>query len=213
MAGQAGMLALSCLTSAASEGAVLIRLGFVQFLTIGDNKHIPCSLVNLYSVLQSPVAERGHAMQWKPAPRYRLGLAWIGLGLALAIHVMDESLTGFLEFYNPTVSAIREQLPFLPLPTFRFDVWITGLVLGILLLLGLSVFAFRRVKWTVPVSLVLGILMLLNGVLHFCGSFYFGQMMPGIYSSPLLMAAAGYLLFEASRARKLWIMQTTESPL
>lgn len=143
-------------------------------------------------------------MRWKPAPQYRLGWAWIGLCLALAIHVTDEALTGFLQVYNPTVSAIRERIPFLPLPTFRFEVWIGGLVLGILILLGLSMFAFRRVRWTVPVSLILGILMLLNGVLHICGSLYFRQLMPGVYSSPLLMAAAGYLLFAASRARRIW---------
>jgi len=143
-------------------------------------------------------------MQWKSAPQYRLGWEWIGLGLALAIHVTDEALTGFLEFYNPTVLAIREQIRFLPLPTFRFEIWITGLVLRILLLLVLSMFAFRRFKWTIPVSLVLGILMLLNGVLLLCGSFYFGQPMPGVYSSPLLMTAAGYLLYEASRAQNIW---------
>ena len=140
-------------------------------------------------------------MQGKLDLEYRLAWAWVGLCLSLAIHVTDEALTGFLEFYNPTVSAIREQIPFLPIPTFQFEVWIAGLGLGILILLGLSVFAFRRAGWMIPVALILGSLMLLNGAIHICGSLYLGQLVPGVYSSPLLMAAAGLLLFASIRAR------------
>lgn len=43
----------------------------------------------------------------------------------------------FLTTYNAYVHAIRVWLPFLPLPTFTFAVWLTGLVAGILLLLVL----------------------------------------------------------------------------
>jgi hypothetical protein len=143
-------------------------------------------------------------MQLKLDPENRLAWSWVGLCLTLAIHVTDEALTGFLEFYNPTVSAIREQIPFLPIPTFQFEVWIAGLGLGILILLGCSVFAFRRAGWMIPVAIILSGLMLLNGALHICGSLYFGQMIPGVYSSPLLMAAAGFLLYAASKAKKTW---------
>lgn len=142
-------------------------------------------------------------MQSKLDPKYRLAWAWIGLCLALAIHVTDEAMTGFLEFYNPTVSAIREQVPFLPIPTFRFDVWIAGLGVGILILFGLSFFVFQKARWMIPTSLILGSLMMLNGLIHICGSLYFGQLMPGVYSSPLLMAAAGCLLVAAFQARRL----------
>ena len=38
----------------------------------------------------------------------RHGLAWPSLCLALAIHVVDEALTGFLSVYNPAVQSIRE---------------------------------------------------------------------------------------------------------
>jgi hypothetical protein len=143
-------------------------------------------------------------MQLKLDPENRLAWSWVGLCLTLAIHVIDEALTGFLEFYNPTVSAIREQVPFLPTPTFQFEVWIAGLALGILILLGCSVFAFRRAGWMIPVAFILSSLMLLNGALHICGSLISGQLVPGVYSSPLLMAAAGYLLYAASKAKKTW---------
>jgi hypothetical protein len=42
----------------------------------------------------------------------------VALCAALALHVADEALSGFLSVYNPAVRAIRERVPFLPLPTF-----------------------------------------------------------------------------------------------
>jgi hypothetical protein len=68
----------------------------------------------------------------------RFGVAWISLCVALALNVIDEAATGFLSVYNPTVQAIRTRFPFLPLPTFTFRVWLTGLCFGSLLLLSLS---------------------------------------------------------------------------
>jgi hypothetical protein len=44
--------------------------------------------------------------------------AWLLLAAVLAIHVVDEALTGFLDFYNPLVSRIRQQIPWFPMPTF-----------------------------------------------------------------------------------------------
>ena len=61
----------------------------------------------------------------------RHGLAWIVLSLALALHVADEALNGFLSFYNPMVRRIREQVPLLPLPTFEFEWWLAGLIAAV----------------------------------------------------------------------------------
>src|SRR5262245_56259557 len=38
---------------------------------------------------------------------FRLGVAWVLLWTALAVHVTDEALTGFLSVYNPTVRALQ----------------------------------------------------------------------------------------------------------
>lgn len=63
-----------------------------------------------------------------PAQRVRrFGLAWLALAAALALHVADEAHADFLSVYNPTVLAIRERIPWIPLPTFTFGAWITGL--------------------------------------------------------------------------------------
>lgn len=48
------------------------------------------------------------------------GWSWLALCAALAVHVADEALTDFLSVYNPIARAIRERVPFLPLPVFTF---------------------------------------------------------------------------------------------
>lgn len=129
------------------------------------------------------------------APNRRFGMAWVAFALALAVHVADEATHDFLSMYNPSVRAIRARLPFLPLPTFTFRVWLTLLIAGILLLLCLFPFAFRGASWLRLLSRPLGILVgVLNATLHISSSVYFHRWMPGVYSSPLLLTAALVLL-------------------
>ena len=132
---------------------------------------------------------------------FNLGWGWIALTMALALHVTDEALTNFLSVYNPTVLAIRQRVSFLPLPTFTFRVWLSGLVLAIILLLALSPFAVRGARWIMFAAYVFGFLMIVNGLQHIAGSVYMGRWMPGVYSSPLLLVCSIYLLLSA-RYRK-----------
>jgi hypothetical protein len=137
------------------------------------------------------------------APKKQFGIAWILLAGALALHVTDEALTDFLSVWNPLVGVIREHVSFLPLPTFTFSVWLGGLIVGVLLLLTLSPYAFRGSRWTVPLAYFLGIMNVGNGLFHIGGSFYLGRPMSGVYSSPFLIAAAVYLLISV-RKRHQW---------
>jgi hypothetical protein len=122
------------------------------------------------------------------------GPAWLALCIAFGFHVVDEALTDFLSVYNPMVRDLRARFPFLPLPTFTFRVWLTGLVLAVVVLASLTPFAFRGAAWMRPVAYGFGIVMAGNGLLHLIGSAYTRKVMPGTYSAPLLLAAAVYLL-------------------
>lgn len=124
----------------------------------------------------------------------RFGRAWAALALVLALHVADEAANDFLSVYNPAVRAIRDRFPLLPLPTFTFSAWLGGLMLAVVLLLLLTPSAFRGARWLRALSLPYGVLMLLNGMGHIAGSVYFGRLMPGVYSAPLLLAASVWLL-------------------
>jgi hypothetical protein len=135
-------------------------------------------------------------------PPSNFGWAWIALSLALAVHVTDEALTNFLSVYNPMVLAIRRRIPFLPLPTFTFRIWLTGLIGGIILLLAVSPLAFRNARWMVPLGYVFAIFMIVNGLQHIGFSIYMDRLMPGVYSSPLLLICSGYLLIKLRHRSK-----------
>jgi multisubunit Na+/H+ antiporter MnhE subunit len=130
--------------------------------------------------------------------------------IALAVHVADEALTGFLTVYNPTVLALRAKLGFWPMPTFTFQQWLTGLAAGILLLALLSPFAFQNERWIRPifyfVAIVTGILNALGHTMatiigQTVSTIRFARPAPGFYSSPLLLVAAMYALVQLRRTR------------
>ncbi len=136
------------------------------------------------------------------SPTRRWGMAWVLLVLAIALHVADEALTGFLPLYNSIVESLRESYPWSPLPTFEFSVWLMGLVIGILVLFGLSPFVFAGSPYLRPVAYVLGVLMTGNGLAHIGASIYWGMLAPGIFSSPILLFAALALLIATDRERR-----------
>jgi hypothetical protein len=140
----------------------------------------------------------GHAKFFTNSVNHR-GWAWMSLCLALAAHVFDEAMTDFLSVYNPTVQAIRQKFQFFPMPVFTFEVWLTGLIAAIIILLLLAPFAFRQRGWIRLLSYPFAILMLLNGLGHIAGSFYLGRLAPGVYSVPLLLAGSIYLLWSVRR--------------
>lgn len=143
------------------------------------------------------------------APEHKLGLAWVLLALALAVHVTDEALTGFLAVYNPTVLAMRAKLGFWPMPTFGFREWLVGLAFGVILMLALSPFVFRGARWIRPIFYVLAIIMLGNAFSHTAAtilghtvsSVRFPRPAPGFYSSPLLLIASVYALVQLRHTR------------
>ena len=145
-----------------------------------------------------------------PGSRNRLGAAWVGLAVALAVHVLDEALTGFLPVYNSTVRALRALLGFWPMPTLEFGEWLCGLAAGVFVLLALSPAVFRGARWIRPVFYFLAIVVgLLNALGHTLGTIFgrtvstvhFPRPAPGFYSSPLLAIAAVYALVQLRRTR------------
>ena len=134
------------------------------------------------------------------APPERHARAWLVLVAALALHVLDEALTGFLDFYNPLVLQLRESLGFWPMPTFTFGVWLSGLVALVVILALLTPAVRRGAAGTRFVSWVLAVIMLGNGIAHLAGSVYYRRWLPGATSAPLLLVAS-IMLMNATLAR------------
>lgn len=123
------------------------------------------------------------------------------LGFSLAIHVADEALTGFLPVYNSIIEGTRKEYTWLPLPTFTFRAWLSGLIVGVLLIFALTPLAFRGDRILRPVSYILGVMMIGNGSLHIGASFLWGEAAPGVYSAPLLIISSLLLLAALFRSR------------
>ncbi|MGH9522613.1 MAG: hypothetical protein ACRD3E_08785 [Terriglobales bacterium] len=140
----------------------------------------------------------------------QLGRAWVGLAIALALHIFDEAATGFLSVYNPTVLALRARWPWWPMPTFTFQEWLAGLILADILLLAITPLFYRGGRPLRWFACMFAVLMIGNGMGHILGtiagrtvqSVHFARPAPGFYSSPLLIAASIWVLMELARTRQ-----------
>jgi hypothetical protein len=127
---------------------------------------------------------------------------WVTFWVAIALHVVDEALTGFLAVYNPTVTAMRERLGWWPMPTFAMEEWILGLSFGVLLLALLTPASRRAPPWFRILAGILAALMVLNAAGHIVFSALgrtlpevtFPRPAPGFWSSLLLLPASLWLL-------------------
>jgi hypothetical protein len=99
--------------------------------------------------------------------------AWFLLVAALATHVVDEAATDFLGFYNPLVLSIRARVPWFPMPTFTFGIWLAGLVLLVIVLALMGRPVRQGAASTRLASWVLAVIMFLNGIGHLGGSLFF----------------------------------------
>ena len=138
----------------------------------------------------------------------RLGWSWLALCAALALHVTDEALTGFLGVWNPTVAALHVRWPWIPMPTFRFDVWLGGLIALVVVLFAASPRFFHGAgALRLPAYVFAALIGVGNGLGHAVATILghtvpevrFARPAPGFYSSPLLIAAAVWVIVELRR--------------
>ena len=134
---------------------------------------------------------------------------WFALTVAFALHVTDEASTGFLNVYNPTVTAMRARWGWFPMPTFQFREWLIGLIAGVVLCLSLTPFAARGVCWLRPLAWFYAVVMFYNGLGHTLftilghtvASVTFPRPAPGFYSSPFLFIGSLWLMRDLWRTR------------
>ena len=118
--------------------------------------------------------------------------AWQILTIVLGLHVADEALTGFLDFYNTFVLSLRPAWSPFP-PTLTFDVWLAGLIVLVIVLLLLTPWIRRGGTGPRVASWIFAVIMFLNGCAHLLGSVYFWRWLPGATTGPLLLIAGVYL--------------------
>ena len=127
---------------------------------------------------------------------------WLALSFALALHIADEALTGFLGIYNPTVVAMRQRWSWFPMPTFEFREWLAGLIVVCVITFFLTPLADRDSRILRTLAWFYAVIMLLNGFGHTLftilgrtvPSVLFSRPAPGFYSSPFLLAASVWMI-------------------
>ncbi len=135
------------------------------------------------------------------------GREWFALTVAFALHVVDESATGFLGVYNPTVAAMRARWGWFPMPAFQFREWLVGLILGVVLCLALTPLAARGAGWLRPLAWLYALIMFFNAMGHTLftilghtvASVTFSRPAPGFYSSPFLLIGSVWLILQLRR--------------
>jgi hypothetical protein len=130
----------------------------------------------------------------------RLSVTYLLLVTSLALHVTDEAINHFLDFYNPLALKVREYLIYFP-PTFTFQIWITGLCLAIIILLLLTPLVFKRNSFMLRFAKIFALIMILNGLGHIAGSIWYHKIMAGLATSPLLIFFSACFIFPIHRRK------------
>jgi hypothetical protein len=129
----------------------------------------------------------------------RYVLAWVIMVTMLALHFIDEAFNDFLSFYNPLVGHMQESAGFTVMPTFKFWYWIVGLIIAITVGYLATPLVAKRARGVKTITMAVGVLMILNCLGHLGASVSRGELVPGTLSTPLLLLASLYLVFQGLR--------------
>jgi hypothetical protein len=137
------------------------------------------------------------------------GRGWLALTIAFALHVLDEALTGFLDIYNPTVTAMRARFAWFPMPTFEFREWLIGLTVAVTVCFALTPLASRNARGLRPLAWFYALIMFFNAIGHTAttilghtvASVSVARPAPGFYSSPLLFIGSAWLIVQLRKTK------------
>ncbi|HEX9084607.1 MAG TPA: HXXEE domain-containing protein [Gemmatimonadaceae bacterium] len=127
------------------------------------------------------------------------GRAWLALGIAVGLHVIDEAAHHFLDWYNPIARRIRGKLfGLLFPPVFTFWPWFLALWAAVAAFLFLTPLAYQGRGWLVPVAIAVSLINIFNGLLHLVATVVLRRRVPGVLSAPFLLVASAWLLYAAT---------------
>ncbi|PKK83378.1 MAG: hypothetical protein CVT49_08690 [candidate division Zixibacteria bacterium HGW-Zixibacteria-1] len=129
-------------------------------------------------------------------------LAWTLMVSAVALHVADETIHDFLPFYNNLVLNLKDKLGFFPMPTFSFPAWLGGLITAVIAGYLVIPIVLRGGRVIRKLTIILGIIMTANALGHIVGSFYAERLIPGFWSSWILLPAAIFVIIRGVKASR-----------
>jgi drug/metabolite transporter (DMT)-like permease len=138
------------------------------------------------------------------------GSAWFALCVAFALHIIDESSSGFLAVCSPSVIFLRERWRF-PMPRLEFREWLFVLTTVCGLLFCLTPVAARGMRGFRPLAWFYALLMFFNGLgqtlLSILGYTVAAATFPrpvfGFLSSPFLFVGSLWLMARLRRTAQV----------
>src|SRR5688500_17409281 len=127
--------------------------------------------------------------------------AWVYLWAHLAAHVIEEAATGFPGVANAALAAWSRDFG-LPLLQLVYGEWLGALIVVLATLIAMTPWVARGAAWAPAASYIFAGVMIANGVGHLLSPLYLARFLPGQFSSPLMIAAALWLIVQARRAER-----------
>jgi hypothetical protein len=157
-----------------------------------------------------------------PHSKANYGLAWLLLCFAFLLHFWDEAAHHFLTHYNATAIARAARHPHMPRMDMSFKTFLLIMIAANAASLGLTPLAYRHIHWFRPFAYAVANIQTLNGLNHSAmtiqghsvESVLFHGPAPGVYTSPVLLLASGYLFWSLyiSSPRRALCLREPASP-
>jgi hypothetical protein len=136
------------------------------------------------------------------------GTPWLLLCLAFAVHAWDEAAHDFLSYYNSTVLALYGAFLVVSADGHAISNLVGGAAGGESGAAG-APWAYRKARWLRPLAYGFAGIQLLNGTGHILAairgrtvpSVQFEGPAPGVYTAPLLIVLAAYLIWVLRKSR------------
>ena len=129
----------------------------------------------------------------------RWTVAWFVLCVLLALHIAEEAASGDYRAYGQSLALLRELFPQLPIPQFRFTVWLVDIAGAIIVLFLLTGLVHKNYQIMRSASFALATFTTANAMLHILLSLASDQVLAGTLTSPLLLVASLFLFLTIPR--------------
>jgi hypothetical protein len=122
--------------------------------------------------------------------------AWLFGCVAFAIHITEEVMYGSFGVYADFNVFVNSIFPDFPLPSYRYEVWLTNLIGAAVVLFALTWLVHARRGPMRLASFVFATFLTLNGIGHLYAALTMNVYFPGAITAGL-MVFAGLVLFVA----------------
>lgn len=131
-----------------------------------------------------------------------VGKTYLSLGIAQALHSMEEMYTHLYDFFWTATGLFQRYLPFLPQCKMSAEIFAILNIGIIVIILATVPFVESNRRWAILLAWCWAVIEVLNGLLHMIAVVVFSGYVPGALSAPVLFVVGGLLIVRLSLPRK-----------